>query len=175
MKQNDERLPLGIVVEKRKVDNPWIDHAWKPVAVVAGAAEQDPRGHWKEMGHGDGWTQYLAGTLQMGLFRKETEAYKVNLSQHPPSVFVVLRRRDDPAMAHEFFPFFVTASPYEAQDFLDAGEDIVERVPMPDSVIAFVETFISEFHVEEEFHKRKRKRYEVDKLGFGKKGPETIN
>lgn len=175
MKQNEERLPLGIVVEKRKLDNPWIDHTWKPVAVVAGAQEQDPRGPWKEMGHGDSWIQYLAGTLYMGLFRKETEAYKINLAQHPPCVFVILRRRDDPTMPHEFYPFFVTASPYEAQDFLDAGEDIVERVPMPDSVIAFVETFVAEFHVEEEFHKRKRKRYEVDRLGFGKKGPESIN
>jgi hypothetical protein len=35
--KNQTSLPLGIVVERRAVDNPWIDHSWRSVAVIAGA------------------------------------------------------------------------------------------------------------------------------------------
>ena len=59
---------------------------------------------------------------------------------------------------HEVLPFLVTACPYEAQDYLDSGEEQVDVVPMPDGVIAFIQDYVERHHVEEPFHKRKRKR-----------------
>jgi hypothetical protein len=56
----------------------------------------------------------------------------------------------------------VTASPFEAQDYCDTGEEIVERVPMPEGLIALIRDFISAHHVEEEFRKRRRDRVRVD-------------
>ena len=41
--KNQASLPLGIVVERRAVDNPWIDHSWRSVAVIAGARPLSPR------------------------------------------------------------------------------------------------------------------------------------
>jgi len=36
-----ETLPLGIVLERRKIDNPWVDHTWRPVAVIPGKIDDD--------------------------------------------------------------------------------------------------------------------------------------
>ena len=167
-----EELPLGVVVERRRSDHPWQDHAWRAIAVVPGAGARDPRGAWTVLREGDGWAHYLAGTLPLELFRKETEAYKVNLSQEPPRVFVVLGQGVDEDSEHEVVPRRVTASPYEAQDYLD-GDDLVEAVAMPPDVIAFVQAFVEQHHVDEPFYKRKRKRDEKDPDGgaFRRAGP----
>ena len=168
---NQETLPLGVVLERRESDHPWQDYAWRPVGVVPGAPACDPRGAWTLLRDGEGWAQYHGGTLPLSLFRKETEAYKVNLSQHPPRIFVVLRDEEEADADHEVVPFLVTASPYEAQDYLDSGEEIVEAVPMPPDVVAFVQTYVERHHVDEPFHKRKRKRYDQDEGGFARKPP----
>lgn len=156
--EKSESVPLGVVIERRRSDHRWSNDIWRPVAVFTGAPDLDPRGPWTRMREGEGWVQFHGGTLTLELFRAETEAYKVNLSQNPPRVFVLLRREDDPESAHDFVPFLVTASPYEAQDYLDSGEEIVEPVAMPEEVIAFTQAFIEAHHVEEVFTKRKRKK-----------------
>jgi hypothetical protein len=165
-------LPLGIVVERRAVDNPWIDHSWRAIAVIAGAPALAPSGAWTLMRQGDDWAHYHAGTLTLELFRKETEGYKVNLSQDPPRLYVVLRRPDEsgsgPDSAHEIVPFLVTVSPYEAQDYLDSGEDQVDVVPIPDAVVAFVQDFIDRHHVDEPFRKRKRVRASTGDEAFAR-------
>jgi len=177
-------LPLGIVVERRAVDNPWIDHSWRAIAVIAGAPALAPSGDWTLMRQGDGWAHFHAGTLTLELFRKETEGYKVNLSQDPPRLYVVLRRPDEsrsrresdpasnpasnPGSEHEIVPFLVTVSPYEAQDYLDSGEDQVDVVPIPDAVIAFVQDFIDRHHVDEPFRKRKRVRANTGDEAFAR-------
>ena len=165
----EETLSLGVVLERRESDHPWQDYSWCPVAVFPGAPACEPRGTWILLSQGEGWEQYHGGTLTLSLFRKETEAYKVNLSQTPPRIFVVLRGDEESDAIHEMVPFLVTASPYEAQDYLDSGEEIVEAVPMPADVIAFVENYVTQHHVDEPFYKRKRKRYDPNETGFARK------
>ena len=156
--KNQAVLPLGIVVERRAVDNPWIDHSWKPIAVIPGAGSLSPLDDWTTLRSGEGWAHFHAGTLNLNLFPKETEGYKVNLSQSPPRLYVGLRAEEEGECDHEMVPFLVTACPYEAQDYLDSGEELVEAVPMPEGVIAFVQNYVERHHVDEKFHKRKRKR-----------------
>jgi len=167
-----ESLPLGVVLEWKKVENPWKDHDWRPVAVVPGAGPLDPAGEWKELRSGEDWKHFHCGTLTLQLFRKETEGYKLNLSQTPPRVFVVLRTDDDGETEHDVLPFLVTACPYEAQDYLDSGEEIVEAVTMPEAVVAFVQAFIDEHHVDEPFKKRKRLPHDPRKESFARPDPE---
>ncbi len=172
MKQNAESLPVGIVLERRKSDHPWLDYSWRAVAVIPGAPALDPRGTWKELERGEDYVRFHAGTLPVELFRKETEAYRVNLTQEPPRVFIVMRKASEPEEAEEeLYPILATASPYEAQDYLDSGEEIVEGVAMPTPLVAFVSQFVGEHHVDEPFYKRKRKRHDPTKVGFGKRGP----
>lgn len=155
--EKNESMPLGVVVERRRVDHPWKDHDWRPVAVIPGAPALDPHGPWTQLREGEGWAQFHAGTLSLQLFRSETEAYRVNLSQEPPRIFVVLRGSDDPQVDHELIPFLVTADPFEAQHYLDSGEEMVEVVGMPTEVLALVTDFVAAHHVEQPFVKRRRK------------------
>src|SRR3546814_15667026 len=67
-----ETLPLGVVLEWRRVDHPWKDHDWRPVAVIPGAPPLDPRGPWTLLPEGEAVRQYHAGTLPLELFRSDT-------------------------------------------------------------------------------------------------------
>ncbi len=172
--EKSEAMPLGVVIERQRSDHPWSDFNWRPVAVIPGAAAMDPRGDWTELRQGEGWAQFHCGTLRLELFRAETEAYKVNLAQTPPSIYVLLRRDDDVDSPHDYLPFLVTASPYEAQDYLDSGEEIVEAVPMPEDLAAFVQAFVEAHHVDEVFTKRKRKKAAAGDDLFSRRPPVSL-
>ena len=58
-------------------------------------------------------------------------------------------------------------SPFEAQDFLDTGEEIVEAITMIDPLIAWVERFVENHHKEEKFIKRQRDSIRLDVERFG--------
>ena len=167
--KNQANLPLGIVLERRAVDNPWIDHNWRTLAVIPGARPLSPLADWTPLGEEGDRAQFHAGTLNLQLFPKETEGYKVNLSQDPPRLYVVLRNEEEGLCDHEVLPFLVTACPYEAQDYLDSGEEQVDVVPMPDGVIAFIQDYVGRHHVEEPFHKRKRKRADTGDEAFARR------
>ena len=166
--ERSQTMPCGVVIERRDLSNPWQPHEWRPVAVIPGAG---PTGDWKVLDEGQGWIRFLAATLPLELHRKETEAYRVNLSNRPPVVYVILNPDEDPDSEGEVIAHQVTASPYEAQDYLDCGDIIVEGVPMPDGVVAWMQAFIDRHHVDEPFKKRKRKRHAVQELDFGKPAP----
>ncbi len=156
-------MPLGVVVERREIDNEWQDYEWRAVAVIPGAPEIDePR----EISRGPGWVHYHATTLPLELHRKETTAYRTSLSDTRPVVHIVMRD-DEESDDRQMEPFIVTASSDEALDYMDVEEDLVEQVAMPDGVIAWVQAFIDKHHVDEPFVKRKRKRHgeAPDKFG----------
>lgn len=171
--EKSQTIDVGVVVEKRRIDHPWQEWTWLPVAVIPGAARVD---RWTVMTRDPDRVQYHAATLPLELHRKETEGYLVNLADRVPAVYVVLRERDDddgdndddagddeaPMTVH-----LVSASAFDAQDYMDSGEEIVEAVPMPPDLIAWVQAFADEHHVEEKFIKRKRDKLKVDEMKFG--------
>jgi hypothetical protein len=112
--------------------------------------------------------EFHAATLPLELYRTDTEAYQTGLNVAEPSIYVVMRETEDPEAAHEFELLLVTASPYEAQDYTDSGEEIVERVPTPPALIALIRDFIAEHHEQEVFVKRKRDKKRVDAVEPGK-------
>lgn len=147
-------MPLGVVVERREIDHPWQKHRWRAVAVIPGAPAADA---WRELARGERFLRWHAATLPLELHRTETEAYRVNLSGKTPAIFVVLRKvaPSEQTAGNAIAPFLVTASPYEAEGYLE-GEDLVEVAPMPDGLIAWVSAFVERHHVDEPFVKRKR-------------------
>ena len=155
-------MTVGVVVERRRIDSPWQDYAWRPVAVIPGAP---PAESWRLLREEGDRCHFHAATLSLELFARETEGYRVNLGQPEPQVFVVLRPGEDEE-EHEVEPFLVTACPYEAQDYEDSGEEIVEGVPMPDAMIEWARAFVEAHHVDVPFKKRKRKPYDPRKGGF---------
>ena len=161
-----ETMDLGVIVERRKIDHPWQEWAWKAVAVIPGAHRVEA---WTEIAQGDGWTQYHAVTMPVELHRRETEAYVANLETERPAVYVVMRDDDDDEEegGHPYYVALVTLSPYDAQDYLDSGEDLVEAVPMPEPVLAWMQDFVGQHHVEEPFVKRKRDKVKIEEHKFG--------
>ena len=157
-------MPVGVVVRRTPGATRWAKWAWRAVAVLPGAARAD----WRELRRDGDAVEYHAGTMEMELWRTDTEAYLVALSTEPPSVYVVMRESEDPDAKHEMELVSVTASPYEAQDHTDTGEEIVEPVPMPPGLIAWIREFVEKHHVDEEFVKRRRDKKRIDEKEDGK-------
>lgn len=146
------RMPVGVVVERRAVDHPWQDYAWHAVSVLPAPPPMEP---WKLLRQTEQSAQFHARTLDLSLYRRETEGYKVNLSNAQPVVYVVLRAGQE-AEEMDVEPFLVTVCPYEAGGYAESGDEIVDGVPMPREVAAWVQAFVDEHHVDVPFRKRKR-------------------
>jgi hypothetical protein len=155
-------MPLGVVIRKTPGVTRWAKWNWTAVAVLPGAGDAD----WSELRSEGGAVEYHAATLPLTLWAAETEAYLTNLSDHVPSIYVVLR--EDAPEGRPLDVVLVTASPYEGQDYADNGDDIVEKVPMPDGLIDWVRDFVAAHHQHEEFIKRRRDRQRVDLTEDGK-------
>jgi hypothetical protein len=151
-------MPLGIVIRRQPGVTRWARHVWRAVAVLPGAGPAD----WTELRRDGDVVEFHAATVQLELYRADAEAYMVSLNMTPPTVFVVLRRDEDPDSPHEYVVHTATVSAYEAQDYQDSGEEIVEPVPMPEGLIAWVKSFTDVHFEEEEFKKRKRRRHFED-------------
>lgn len=162
-------MPVGVVVRRTPGATRWAKYAWRAVAVLPGAGPAK----WKEMRREGDAVEYHAGTVEMELWRTDTEAYLVAISNDPPSVYVIMRESEDPDAAHDLELVGVTASPYEAQDHTDTGEEIVEPVPAPDGLVAWIRDFVQRHHVEEEFIKRRRDKKRIDLVEDGR-GDERI-
>jgi Protein of unknown function (DUF3305) len=146
------RLPVGIVVERRKADSPWLDFLYQPVAVLSGVPIAAP---WTVISSNADVTTLYAGQAVIELHRTETANYRDNLASGTPLLWVVLR----PTSAEAGFELLmVTADPAEGEALTGAGNDLVEAVPMPAPIKAVVEGFIAEHHVEQPFFKRRRDR-----------------
>jgi len=158
-------MPLGVVIERRQIDHPWQRWRWMPVGVIPGAPAVEA---WKEIARGEGFVRWHAATLELELHHKETEAYDYNLSTRQPSVYVLLRKVER-AAERPIRPFLVTASPYDAQEYLDSAEDIIEGVPMPPGLIAWVRAFIDRHPPRAPVEKRKRRRVEAGEAAFGRR------
>ncbi len=159
----DAVMPVSVVVERRKAQSEWLDYIWRPAGVLP--APSADRG--KLLAEGEGWTHFHGGTLNLELFRGETEGYLTNLSQVPPAVYVVLRKTEDDD-ALEYAPFLVTVCPYEAMGYADGNDDVVEPVPMPPEIVTWVQEFVTLHHVDTPFVKRKNRRHQDD---YGGKAP----
>ena len=160
-----ETLDLGVVIERRDSDNRWTDHTYQPIAVFQGAPPKDPHGEWTMLREGDGWAHFHAATLPLELFRGETEGYRVNLSNDPPHIYIVLspgEEADDP----EMLVHMVTACPFEAESYTEDSDQMVEGVMMPPEVAAWIKTFCDTHHKDVPFKKRKRKSYDPRKGDF---------
>ncbi len=151
-------IPVGVVIRKQPGVTRWARWIWRPVAVLPGAAPAD----WHELRREGEAVEYHAATVDLEVHRADTEGYKVALSREPPSVYVILRPVEDPDSEHPVEVFRVTASAFEAQDYLDSGEEIVEPVPMPPALIAWLSDFVARHHKDEPFVKRKRRPAEIE-------------
>jgi Protein of unknown function (DUF3305) len=153
------RIPVGVVVERLKAESQWIDHVWRPVAVLAGQPDAAP---WTQLAGDAESATFYVGTSDIELYRSETTDYRDNLQSDAPALWVALRPTGgEPPYAI----LLVTANPAEGEALTEPGTDLVETVPMPDLVHDAVAAFVAEHHVERVFVKRKRDRANPEALG----------
>jgi len=160
-----ESIALGVVIERKDSDSRWQDHTYRPVAVFPGAPAKDPHDGWTMLREGDDWAHFHAATVPLELFRGETEGYRVNLSNDPPHIYIVLspgEEADDP----EMLVHLVTACPFEAESYTEDTDQMVEGVVMPMEIAAWIKTFCDTHHKDVPFKKRKRKSYDPRKGDF---------
>src|SRR5258708_33778189 len=81
---------VGVVVRRRSIDNPWIDHMWSPVMVLEDVPETAP---WTVLSNEADAAIYYAGAASIDLFSSETANYRDNLAAGEPRIWVALRRR----------------------------------------------------------------------------------
>ena len=149
-------ISLGIVIRKVPGVTRWVDHVWKAVAVLPGAGPAN----WKELRRDGDAIEYHAATVQLELFRTDTEAYLHGLSTKIPAIYVVMRESEG---ADPLDVVLAIASPYEAQDYADTGEELVEKVPMPEGLVAWIRDYVEQYHEDEVFIKRRRDKSRVDR------------
>jgi hypothetical protein len=152
------RIPVGVVVERRKAISTWIDAIWRPVAVLGGLPDADP---WTPLSVEGETVTFYAGPAEIELYRSETENYRRNLASGVPSVWVVLHATGGEP-PYEIAA--VTADPAEGEGLTEPGQAIVEAVPMPELLCDAIAVFVAEHHVEEVFEKRKRARADLEAL-----------
>jgi len=152
------RIPVGVVVERRKADSPWIDFVWRGIGVLPDEPEMTP---WTVIREQEGTTLFYAGSATVDLYRSETERYGDNLATGAPSIWIVLTPSEG---TWPYAVLVVTADPAEGEAFTEAGANLVEAVPMPEVLHQAIENFIAEHHVETEFVKRERRRADPEAL-----------
>ena len=159
MRHATASLPLGIIIRRTPSVSRWVPFAWKVVAVIPGAGPAD----WQPLREEGEAVEFHAATVPLELHRADAEAYRAGLSTRTPAIAVVLRQDggDRPEV------LLATASPYEAQDYQDGGDEQVELVPMTPGLIALIRDFVEAHHEEEAFVKRRRDRKRVDLVEDG--------
>lgn len=152
------RIPVGVVVERRKAASPWLDVVWRGIAVLPDEAEMAP---WTVLREQEEATLYYAGGGVIDLYRTETPRYRENLATGAPSIWIILSPSEGP---RPYAVSAVTADPAEGEAFTEAGANLVEAVPMPDALRETIEIFIAEHHVESKFVKREQDRADPEAL-----------
>lgn len=147
-----ERREVGVIAERQAVDNPWQDHRWRVTEVLPGPAGAAP---WTLLAETPAVRRYFAGNAELVLYPLETETLKHNIDGPNPAVYVFLRQADT-ATGMDLLGATVCAG--EAQAHVDTGSDLVESVPMPPEIAAWVAEFVARHHVERTGYKRQRER-----------------
>src|SRR5436309_14274204 len=157
MAMTESSREVGVVVRRRSIDNPWIDHMWSPVTILDEVPATAP---WTVLSTDADATIYYAGSASIDLFSSETANYRDNLADGEARLWVALRQRDG---GPELELTKVTADPTEGEAMFESGCDVIGTVPMSPDIASWIAAFVDAFHVEQVFHKRKRDRTSEDR------------
>jgi hypothetical protein len=148
---------VGVILRRRSIDNPWIDHMWSPLMILDEVPAAAP---WTALSSEPDATIYYAGSASIDLFSSDTANYRDNLAEGEPRIWIALRRQHG---GSELELTKVTADPTEGEAIFESGCDVIGTVAMPPGIASWIAAFVDEFHVERAFHKRKRDRTSEDR------------
>jgi len=151
-------IPVGVVIERRRSNSPWVDFVWHPIAVLPGVPDAAP---WTALDGDAERANFYGGAATIALHRSDTSGYRDNLASGAALLWVVLR-----PTGHEppYEIAAVTADPGEGEALTASATDVVETVPMPEPVRAALADFVARHHVEHRFVKRERDRADPEAM-----------
>ncbi len=159
------RIPVGVVVERRKATSLWAEFIWRPVAVLAGLPDAIP---WTPLAIEGGTATFYAGAAEIELHRSETDNYRRNLVSGAPAIWVALEATGGEP---QYAIAAATADPAEGEGWTEAGQAIIEAVAMPLPLRDAIARFVDHYHVEQVFEKRTRDR--ADPEALARHGPRS--
>jgi len=153
-----ESIPVWVVAERRTLDHPWLPESLRPVQVEVGQPLAEP---WTVLAEGPGWTRYIAGRTELLLFPSDAANYKFNLDAAAPAIYVIMRKSHGP-LGLDLLT--VTVDPGEIDSHADSGDDLIEALPLPPDIAAWMAVFVALHYREETHHKRRRDRADPEAL-----------
>jgi hypothetical protein len=166
MAMTETSRQVGVVLRRRGIDNPWIDHMWSPAMILEEVPDTAP---WTVLSSDADATIFYAGAASIDLFSSDTASYRDNLADGAPRIWIALRRQDG---GPELELTKVTADPTEGEAIFESGCDVIGTVAMPPAIAAWIAAFVDEFHIERAFHKRKRDRKSSERGGMPDDSPD---
>lgn len=155
-----QHLEIGVVILKRKLNNPYVDFSWRPFSILPAAPQTAVNTSLGFVGEGE---LFFAGAHELSLFVGETAHYRDNLISDTPSIWVALRV--DMAGLPEVY--LTTLDPYEGEALATNNlDDIIEKLPMPAQIAHEVAVFVDTHHVEQVFVKRQRNKFKTGENRF---------
>src|SRR5258708_9086526 len=130
------RIPVGVVVERRRATSPWIDFIWQPVMALPGRPDAAP---WTVLSIDAGIATFYAGSTEIALYRTESGHYRDNLACGVPLLWIALRPT---GLEPPYELLAVTADPAEGESFTQTGKDLVATGSMPAVVRDIVHAFV---------------------------------
>lgn len=125
--------PLAVVMQWRRLNNPWVDGAWEVWSVLPGEQQDSAPRILVERPE---LVQWLYPGFQLVLHRDEMAGYQFNLTASSPRVFVLWREDGELGV-----PLEITASFDEASRWSD-GNNSVGGVAMPEQIFTWVGRYI---------------------------------
>jgi hypothetical protein len=131
-------IPVGLLVAREVVEQPWRDVRWRAIEVLASPSEGPA---CQVVSRGQSFVHYLMAPLSLHLDRREETDYRVNLANGDPAVYVGLA--EGPGLEPPVRVTLLTLSPFLARGSTAHGSDTVDRVTMPGALVEIVERFLA--------------------------------
>ena len=141
------QMPIAIVMQRRTLNNRWIDHAWSAVAAIPDPGNLLPM---QELGKSETELSYLVPGLKLELYPDEDEGYFENWAAPQPKIFVMWRMQGERAI-----PILASVSYAEGTRMMDSGES-ADGIPMPPEVHAWLGRYLKEHYRPRPRHRPER-------------------
>lgn len=165
-----DQLTVSVIMEKRAIENEWVNFSHRAIGVVVGEAGQEKQ---VRSIYQDGDVEHFLITgLTLRLHLDECESYYHNLMSPKPGCFVVADEKDD--LDEMPIPYLVSLSFDEVHAYLE-GDEQVYAVEIPAELYQWTEAYILTNYIAVKKTKRKLKNWKKEDHGPDVKRKQSEN
>jgi hypothetical protein len=147
---DDITLDVAILLQRFKIDNPWITEKWQAIGVIPTKKNTGKTNEITLISNINNEPIYRHDGFILELVHDELDSYYQNLVSANANIFIVCREEDDDRPK----PFLVTLSYDEAAIYMETDETIY-TVAIDIQIYQTIERFVLENYKPEKRKKRK--------------------